>query len=285
MNFKKTIQRSGLLAALVFSGGVSAGPVIIGGDDLTDHGSFSGGANQTGWLYIEKAIANLDAAQTRPGTYTHDIAALGSAPSTATSGNAGAAIGSAASALGMTVDYRDGAAAITSFFSDLASGAVNPKILWIAGTGASNDLVSSEGAALTAAATAIDTFVGSGGGLLAHGSGSTAFGWLGTLLPGLSFPSGCTSSGATLTAAGTTAFPGLTNADISSGPCHNHFTGALGGLTVLAYDGATTPRAFIIGSSGAGGGSITQPGPSLPEPTTLALFGLGLVGLAMRRKA
>ena len=30
-----------------------AGAVIMGGDDLTDHGSVSGGVNMQGWLYIQ----------------------------------------------------------------------------------------------------------------------------------------------------------------------------------------------------------------------------------------
>ena len=54
-----------------------------------------------------------------------------------------------------------------------------------------------------------------------------------------------------LTPAGIGAFPGLSNADITAGPCHNHFEGSLGSLVVLALDGATPPRNFIIGG-GAG---------------------------------
>lgn len=274
--------------ALLFSAESWAGPVILGGDDLTDHGSrSSGGANLEGWLYIEKAIANLYSAQTRSGPYTVDIVALGSANPGAgvyPGGNAGGAINSVANVLGRSLAFYDGATSINSFFSGLASGAVNPAIIWLAGTGAANDLDSSEGAALTANATAIDNFVGSGGGLMAHGSGSTAYGWLSALLPGLIETGGCIANGATLTAAGQAAFPGLSNSDISSGPCHSHFEGNFGGLTTLAFDGANPQRSFIIGSSGVGGGSITQPPGNVPEPASLALLGIGLAGLgAMRR--
>ena len=242
------------------------GPVILGGDDLTDHGNNNGGAgpNQLGWLYIEKAIMNLESAQTRPigGGFTTDILALGSSASAATGGNAGAAIGSAAGALGLTVTYCDGAAAITTCLNDLQSGAKNYKIIWTAGTGAGNDLVATEGVALTAGAAIMDAFVASGGGLMSHGFGTTAYGWLSTLLPGLIATSGCVSTFATLTAEGIAAFPGLTNTDIRSGPCHNHFTGNFGSLQVLANDSFMFPdgpfRPFILGlQAGTIGGGIT----------------------------
>ncbi|WP_265943984.1 PEP-CTERM sorting domain-containing protein [Dechloromonas sp. A34] len=275
---------------LLVSAASWAGPVILGGDDLTDHGSRSaGGANLEGWLYIEKAISSLFGTQTRPGALTVDIVALGSVNPGAgvyTSSNAGGAINSVANVLGRSLSFYDGATNIGTFFSDLASGAVNPGVIWIAGTGASNNLVATEGAALTANANAINSFVGSGGGLMAHGSGPVAYGWLTALLPGLTEVSGCNSSGATLTAAGSAAFPGLSNSDIdaNAGPCHSHFEGNFGGLTTLALDGSNPARSYIIGAAAGGGGSITDPPSGVPEPATLLLVGVGLAGLASRRK-
>ena len=281
-------------AALALGVGLAqAGPVILGGDDLTDHGSRSGGVNLQGWLYIEKAVSNVLVGATRSGIITTDIVALGAAANpTFTGGNAGGAIGSAANVLGKTVLYVDGAAAINQFFADLASGLVNPEMLWFSGTGAANNLDASEGAALTANAAAINAFGASGGGIMAHGSGSTAYGWLSALLPGLNEVGSCNSTGATLTAAGQAAFPGLSNSNIdaSAGPCHSSFTGNFGGLTTLAFDG--NQRSYIIGG-GAGTviqcGQAGQPACPTPEPASLPLIAIaglamGMVGLR-RRKA
>ena len=275
-----------LAASLLVAAPALAGPVILGGDDLTDHGSRSGSANVQGWLYMERAVANIlntPGNITRPGN-NGSIAALGSAavagcPPTCPGGDAGAGIGSVAGVLGKTINYYEGAAAINQFFTDLQSGAVNPAMIWLAGTGASNDLDSAEGAALTANATRIANFVASGGGLMAHGSGPDAYGWLSALIPGIVEDSNC-STPATLTAAGMAAFPGLTNADISAGPCHNTFSGNLGSLQVLARDSGGLN--FILGG---GAGTIIGGGPASAIPTLsewmLALFALLLAATAV----
>jgi hypothetical protein len=231
------------------------GPVIIGGDDLTDHGSISGTTLQNGWLYIRRALENIAPNVTR--TNDGSVAAIGSAASSSTSGNAGAAIGYAAPQAGLTVTYYEGATAITGFFTALAAGTANPKIIWISGTGASNDLDSAESAALNANATRIADFVNSGGGLMSHGS---EYGWLFALLPGLSSVNSGSSGDLELTAAGTAAFPGVTNSNINAGPWHNHFEGNFGGLQILAVsnnvdDSQTGERAAVI----IGGAAVTLP--------------------------
>lgn len=292
---KKLLLRTVVAAALAASClGASAGPVILGGDDLTDHGSRNGaGSNLEGWLYIQKAVSNILTGVTRAGGMNFDIVALGSAANPAfTAHNAGGAIGSAADVLGKTVLFVDGAAAISQFFDDLGLGNVNVRMMWIAGTGAPNDLDTDEGLALTADAAAINAFVTSGGGLMAHGSGTDAYGWLSALLPGIVRTPLCTSTGATLTAAGQAAFPGLSNDDINqnAGPCHSSFSGDFGGLQTLGLDGRD--RSYIIGG---GGGTIIQcgdpgqpPCPTVPEPGSLPLALLAALGLglpALRRVA
>ena len=145
---------------------------------------------------------------------------------------------------------------------------------------------------MTANAAAINSFGGSGGGIMSHGFGVSAYGWLSALLPGLVETNGCSSNGATLTAAGNAAFPGLTNADIdnNAGPCHSTFSGNFGGLTTLAFDGQG--RGFIIGG---GAGTLIQcrltgqppcPTNGVPEPSSLLLVSIAGLGLAaqLRRR-
>lgn len=250
--------------ALLFTGNTTAaaalgGPVIIGGDDLNDHGSISGGNLINGWLYIRKALENLDAQVTRANDGT--VAVLGSTDSTTTSANNGGAYHYAAPQAGLVPQFYEGAAAINDLFAGIASGTKTPAILVMAGTGAANGLSAAEGAALTANAVAIANFVNEGGGLMAHGSGATAYGWLSTLIPGIVEGNGCSSTTLSLTPAGLAAFPGLTNANIRSGPCHTNFSGNLGGLAILAKDGSN--RNIILG-----GAAVQLPGSITLTPTT-----------------
>ena len=191
------------------------GPVILGGDDLTDHGSVDGGGNAlTGWLYIQRAIENIGPNVTRAGN-DGSIAALGSAAgSVATSSDAGAAIDLAGLKTARAVTHYEGAAAIDTFFTNLASTAAKPAIIHLAGTGASNDFDSNEETAITAHAAEIAAFVSSGGGLLSLG---TYYGWLTALLPGAS--TGPSDGGALyFTADGLTDLLSLTVPDINTGP-------------------------------------------------------------------
>ena len=245
------------------------GPVILGGDDLTDHGSVSGGDAQNGWLYIQRAIENIGPNVTRAGN-DGSIAALGSAAgSVATSGDAGAAIDLAGSKTGRAVTHYEGPTEIDTFFTELASAAAKPAIIHLAGTGASNDFDSTEETAITAHATEIAAFVSSGGGLLSHG---TFYDWLTALLPGATTVSGGGSGDLYFTADGLTDLPSLTVSDINAGPWHNRFEGDLGGLKVLVrsssiLDSSDANAAVIIGGSQVTFETPTATNTSVPTST------------------
>jgi hypothetical protein len=267
--------------ALSCQGAAWAGPIIIGGDDLNDHGSRSGSVNLLGWIYIQTALNDIASQVTRPGAFTADIAVVGAAQRGGfPAGDAAGAASSAANLLGLTTQYFDGAAAISTLFAGLSSGALNFRVLYYVGDETGNSIDSAEGSALTANAANLNSFIADGGGFLAHGAADmVAQGWLSALLPGIGFSTSCNANpGATLTKAGEAAFPALTNADINAGPCHGTYSGNLGGLVPLARDSMGRP--FILGGLG---GSITDPGTQIPEPATLVLLGGGLAALAARR--
>ena len=251
-----------------------AGPIILGGDDLNEHGFVSGGVNQDGWLYIQNALTAINTNVTLAGTFTVDIVELGNP-------TADPALASAAGALGLTTVGYSGAAGLTQFFSDLAAGTVRPRILYSPGNdyGAAS-IDSAESAVLAANASAINNFIAAGGGLLSHGGANAiTYSYLTALLPGIVMSPLCTASpGATLTPTGQAAFPQVTNQDINAGPCHGSFSGNLGGLVPLALD--SQGRAFIIGGVG---GSITEPPAGVvPEPGSMILLGSGLAFVALR---
>ena len=239
------------------------GPVILGGDDLQDHGSFDTVANQNlqGWLYIQKALENISPKVGRANDGT--VAALGAADApAATFSDCGGAIGHAAAKAGLGVTYYDTAANINGFFAQLASGAAKPRIIWIAGVGTGNCMDTEEIAAVAANASGIDGFVNQGGGLMSHGDDSvygtpTTPGWLNALLPGIEAVGGGSSGDLELTPAGLTAFPGLTNTDVNAGPWHNWFRGDLGGLNVLVQTNVASDIVPLGSAVVLGGGQVS----------------------------
>jgi hypothetical protein len=172
----------------------------------------------------------------------------------------------------------NGVTAITNFFNGTGATNINNSGIMMIDSGGnvSGGIDFSEDAVLTANAGLINSFIGGGGGLFSQAS---ALGWLSALIPGIVITPGGDSTALVLTADGNSAFPGLTNADISSGPWHAEF-GNYSPLFLLAED--TSGRDVIIGASG---GSITDPDPvGVPEPITMSLFGAGLVGAAALRR-
>ena len=283
MNILRRMALLGVIAAAVMAaagmymsvepadaGNALGGPVILGGDDLQDHGCNDGaGNNLLGWLYIQRALENIAPNVTIGNDGT--IAALGSADvaGAVSCGDAGSAIFHAAQDVGLTVEYYNTGAGITQFFADLDAGTATPAIIWIAGTGASNDLGddAAEGVALTTNAQAISDFVSQGGGLMSHGS---EYGWLFALLPDASTVDGGSSDDLYFTPEGLADLPALTVSDINAGPWHNHFEGDFGGLSVLVRSNSIDD---IDGQDAAvvlGGAQVTfeeQPDQGEEEPT------------------
>jgi Ca2+-binding RTX toxin-like protein len=260
---------------LVLPAGALAGPVILGGDDLTAHGQTDGaGTNEEGWLYMERAVGNLLPNVTRAND--NSIAALGSSgpvdPDT-NGGDAGAGITSAAAKNGMTIQFFNSNAEISNALQSIANGSYSPAILWVAGDDASNDLSDgtdggcegpgTEGQALTDNAGVINQFVTEGGGLFSHG---TCYGWLQALLPTVTAVDSGSSDDLYRTPEGLAAFPGVSDADFNAGPWHNHFEGDFGGLQVLVrssdIDDATGTDAAVV----LGGGDVSI----IPEPPQTA---------------
>src|SRR5690606_33407716 len=138
---------------------------------------------------------------------------------------------------------------------------------------AGGDLTQAEMAAVNAGAAAIATFVGgagdptTGGGLFSMAeTGTGAYGWLTTLIPGIvatDIGGGGHGTNITLTGDGASAFPGLTNTDLAGAdPWHGHFSGNLGSLSVLGVaDQGGVIRNVIIGG---GAGTVITPDPVTP---------------------
>jgi uncharacterized repeat protein (TIGR01451 family) len=267
----------GVLVVLAVPGtamaqGTVGGPVILGGDDLTDHGSTDlTGASQQGWLYMERAVGNIKSQVGRAND--NSIAAFGSADPgpviPGSGGDAGMGIKNAAQKNGMTVAYFDTATEISNGFASIAAGSYSPAIIWVAGNNAGNNIdfcegQGTDGQAIIDNASVINSFVNGGGGLFSHG---TCYAWLSALLPSLTTVDGGSSGDLYRTPEGITAFPNVTDDDFNAGPWHNHFEGDFGGLNVLVrsnvVDDATGQDAAVV----IGGGQV-----SLTErPTDLAI--------------
>lgn len=266
--FEKSLIAVIATAALTVSGTAAAGPYILAGTDADDHGSFSAGANINGWLFMQRALQNIAPGTTNGNKVVYAVGSKTSALAAAQS----AFNGSALAGMGWTFASINGAANIATF---LAGGAAGAGILMFdSGGNVTGGLSNAEEAALTANAAKINAFLGAGGGLFSQ---ANSYGWLTALLPTVTV-NPQQDSGVLLTAAGSAAFPGLTNADLSSGPFHSFFgnVGAVPILGVAQFGG----EAVIIGASG---GSILDP-VRVPEPASIALLGIGIAGLMVARR-
>jgi hypothetical protein len=259
-----------------------AGPFILAGTDADDHGSVSGGVNQDGWFFMQRALENI-----APGvTNGNKVVVFLGSDSGFQAGNAAASAFGLSNlvAAGWTSQFVNGAEVNT-----LLSGGTIGSGLTLAQTGilmmdsggnVSGGANGTEIGYFTSNAGAINSFLGAGGGLFSQSNG---YGWVSALLPTLGVTNQ-QNDGLALTAAGNAAFPGLTNADLSAGPWHNYFSNT-GGLPILAVSTDTSaPGVPVI--LGASGGTVTNPDPvGVPDGGSLfAPFALVLGLLAGARR-
>jgi len=277
----------------------SAGPIIIAGTDADDHGFASGGANIDGWLFMQKAFENLAPAVSNGD---HTVTCLGCNP-----GGALSAFNSATSISSLNGTWNFVALSttsdITNFFNGTGTTNINNTGIVYMPTVSSNvggGITNAQLGIVNSNASALNSFVVGGGGLFTQeqANSSIGYGWLSTLLPGLIVQGdnggpGFNSNVLTITPAGNTAFPGLTNSDVSDAtPWHAWFSGNFGGLNTLvtgpifAPTGGTFQGAVVIGG---GAGTVFQCGEpgqppcdpgQVPEPGVLPLVAIGLLGLA-----
>ena len=284
---------------------VQAGPILIAGTDADDHGYVSSGANQTGWLFMQKGFENL---APQVGNGNKQVVCIGC--------NTGQAENAFNSAFGLSSLVGDGwtsanltsTADITGFFDGTGAVNINTAGIYYMPTGDANvtgGISKTQNDIVNTNAALLNNFVATGGGLFTQDqywiSGGGGYGWLTTLLPGLEVHGDSDSTIAnyyslSLTAAGNSAFPGLTDPDLSNAtPWHDWFSGNFGGLSVLVTGPAYSPTGAIIdGAVVLGGGGSTviacgqsgQPPCPAPEPESLPLLVIGLLSLitAVRRK-
>ena len=249
-----------------------AGKIFLTGHDPDFHAQISGGAQNLLTAGLNYVTSGAYADSTKKFLWVESF-------KSPTSGHLVGELGltSIGLTLGTHFDWVNAAGLATVVFSNYEAIAIASSF--------GGMLTRDELDGLIARSADIATYVNAGGGLLALsecaptsgfclddtlGASPSLFGFLPVVVSSVA-----TTAPYALTAAGSALFPTLTNADMND-PTHNSF-GVVGGLTVVDTD------ASGVATTLAGNVRIT-PGGFTPEPGSLALAGLGLLGLMLHRR-
>jgi hypothetical protein len=304
INWEKKMKTTKLLAvkvlallSLCFSTAAMAGPIIIAGTDADDHGFVSGGQNVTGWEFMQKSFENIGAAVTNGQKSIVCIGCNGSQASAAFNSATGLATLGAGWSFFSVTSTTD----ITRFFDGTGVRNVNNTGIVYMPTVANNvdgGINDAQLVVVNGNGAVLNNFVAAGGGLFTQeqANSTIGYGWLQSLIPGFTAlgdnTTGIANSGQLqLTAAGSAAFPGLTNSDLSNAtPWHAWFEN-YGALQVLAVGDGDRAGGFndaVIIGGGVGAvlacGTQGQPPCAVPEPAPLSLLGLGVLGFLVARR-
>ncbi len=202
------------------------GPIVVDGGDRDDHGSFSGGANQDGWKFMEQML-NYSLSEAFNPAATKDLLVIG-----ANSGQALAAINSVVGAAGLNLASVDFITSVVDIQNrDLTQ--YNAFFVPSDSGNTSGGITQAQVDALATRTTDITDFVRAGGGVVALTEAATtnAFSWL--AIPDAFVIAASFQTIQRQTTFLATAFAdaglGITNTELSNGtPTHNQFIGPVG---------------------------------------------------------